>query len=116
MSGLEAVIESPTQGAANGFRLLVDFFQCEVAVIALVIGLGRPVKLGGLLVCGRRVAVDHSVAAGRDFSNIAVVEVDHLLGVSDEGGNIRCHQHLLVADAEHDRTAITRNHDLIGRL
>ena len=69
---------------------------------AAVFGRGPGVEGGG------------AVAVGGDGGQLAVVEVDDLLGVAHERGDVGGDEHLALADAEDDRAAVAGHHEPVG--
>ena len=57
------------------------------------------------------------MVAGRlDRRHVAVLQVDHLAGVADEGGDVGRGEHLVLAQAEHQRGAVAGDDELVGVL
>ena len=57
-----------------------------------------------------------AVVSGAHRRDLRVVQVDHLLGVPDQGGHVGGDEHLGFADAQHDRAAVAGHHELVRLL
>ena len=52
-------------------------------------------------------------AIGGQDRQIAVGQEEHIAGVAENRGDIRCHEVLVIPEADHDGRAIARRHDLV---
>ncbi len=100
MRRIEPVIEPAAQHSLYDARLLVDLLVHEmrvsVSVVAGGIGLDKSWLLGSPPCVQRRCAE----AVGTQRSDLTVVKVDDLAGVTDQRRYVRRGVHLLVANAE----------------
>ena len=90
-------VQTTTHGVDHGLGLLEDLLLHEVVELALhdllelqLDGLNGT-DVGGAVVLGESVDVELSIV---DVSNVIVLEVEHLLGVLDDGGGIRGQEEL----------------------
>ena len=60
-----------------------------------------------------RVEVDDAVAVGLEHGDIAVVEVDDLPRVRENGGHVARDEVLAVAEPDEQRAALARGDDLV---
>ena len=121
LRGGEALVETAAQRPADGARLLVDLLAHVVAELAelVVVGVGvdRGRHLAGVAVAFQGAGERGRVVAGRlDRRHVAVLQVDHLAGVADEGGDVGRGEHLVLAQAEHQRGAVAGDDELVGVL
>ena len=105
------LVEPPGQRPAQRRRLLVDLLGQEVAR-------GRRARRRASstsTVRGRRgVRREPSYAAAVSDGELAVGEEDHLAGVAHQRGDVGGHEHLAVAEPEHDRAAVAGHDELVG--
>jgi hypothetical protein len=114
--GLEPVVDAPAQCALDGPRLLGDLLDQEVGVVADLGADDVPVDGGRALRRGPVVQGVRAVAVRRDRGELAVVEVDDLAGVADQGRHVGGDEHLLLADAQQHRAAVAGDDDLVRVL
>ena len=112
--GGEPLVQPAAHDPAQRFGLLVDLLAHVVLVraqlVVAVLGLDRHRLLAGLLV----VQGAGLVAVGAHRGHFAVVQVDDLLGVPDQRGDVGGDEHLALPQAEHDGAAVARHHQLLG--
>ena len=98
-----AVDEAAGQGVADGGGLLVDFLHHEGVEAVLLGGLLVPVD-GERAALGRgAVEVHDLVIIGRDRDGAVLAELDGVLGVGDEGGDVRTKEHAVLPDPDDQR-------------
>ncbi len=113
---VEAVVETAAQGAGDRVGLLGDLLEQVVLVAAGVVVGGVPVDGQRLLRGLAGVAAEGVEAVGLQDGQLAVLQVDDLAGVPDQRGHVGGGEHLLLADAQHDRAAQPGHHDLAGAV
>ena len=108
------LVEAAGERVAKGRRLLVDLLEHEGLVAALLGGVGVPGDLG--LLAGHGLTGDVGVlrAFGAERDDVAVLQHDHAPRVAKEGGDRRGEEHLVVADADHQRRLVARADDDLG--
>ena len=115
----EAIVEPAPERAAQRVRLLVDLLAHVVLVRAELVVVGVRVDghrglrgTAGFPSIKRRRAV-----VGRaDRRDLAVLQVNHLAGVADQRGHVGGDEHLVLAEAKHDRAAVAGDDELVGVL
>lgn len=112
--GAEREVEPPAYRVAQGFRLLVNFLQHEVGEAAFFRCAGIEIELCHGAGDGHVVQVADLDVIGLDDGDVVVVEINHALGVSENGGGIGGDDGFSFTDAEHDRTAPSRGDDETG--
>ena len=111
---MEPAVEPPAQCPLDGAGLLVDLLAHEVGVALGVIRGQLGVDDGRLLGGGAGIEGGGAETVGAHRGHLTVVEMHHLAGVTDQRGNVRGDEHLLVTDAEHDRAPVAGGHDLVA--
>ena len=101
--GAEVEIEAAADGVGQRVRLLVDFLEHEMFEAALLRGGGVEAELGDL--AGDRDVVEIADVDGirGDDGDVVVVQIDHPLGVGEDGGGVGGDDGFPVADADDDR-------------
>ena len=112
--GAELQVETALQRPLARLGLLEDLLEHEVLVRAAVVRLVAP--LHGVRALVGRPIVERAglVAAGVDHGDLAVVEIDDLLGVAHQRRDVGGDEHLALADADHHRAAVARRDDAVG--
>ena len=108
--------EIAVQGRGDGGRLFVNFLGHEVAETAAIGAVGRDRGNAGRALGRPALTVDDIDAVAPDFGNVAVFEVDHLLGQRYQRGGIRGQEMLADADADHQRATLAHAPDAIRML
>ena len=112
---------------AQRFGLLVDLLEHEMLVAALLGGLGRPVDGRDRALDRRAGDVGDGDAPRPDVGHVAVLEEDDLVGVGEDGRDIRGEEALAVAEADDERHVLpgadqpialadVHDHDGVGAL
>ena len=107
------------QGAAEHFGhavgLLEDFLEHVVRILAALGFLGRPIHGTDGALDGLALGLQGEVLVGQR-DDVAVVQVDDLAGVGDDGGNVAGEEVLAVADADHERRAAAGAEEVAGQV
>ena len=109
----EIEIESAADGVAERVGLLVDFLEHEVVETALFRGGGIKGELGDLAGDRDVVEVADIDGIGADNGDVVVVQIDHALGVGDDGGSVGRDDGFSLADADNDGAAAAGGDDLV---
>ena len=108
-----AVDEAAGQGVADGGGLFVDFLHHEGVEAVLLGGLLVPVD-GERAALGRgAVEVHDLVVIGGDRDGAVLAELDGVLGVGDEGGDVRTKEHAVLPDPDDQRGVAATGDDEI---
>ncbi len=110
LAGLE--VDAAAEGVAGGLGLLEDLLQHEVLVAALLDLLRIPVEARHRAVHGGARAVPDLDLRPGEPRDVAVVEEDHVAGVSDERRRIGGEEALALPEAEDERRALAHRDDL----
>ncbi len=106
-----AVFDAGRQGALDGLGLLVDLLEHEVLVAALFGGGDVPVDVLGDLVHRVAEAVIEAGGVFGEDDGVAVVEIDHIPGVFQDGRHVGGNEVLPLAKAEDQRALfLDRDH------
>ena len=97
-------------------RLLVNFLEHVVGVVALLRRIGRQRALLHGALRGVAVAVEDAHALAANFRDVAFLEEDELTRHRQQRRDVRRDEVLVVADADHDRATGARQHDRLGRI
>ncbi|MNO88854.1 hypothetical protein D3C76_803210 [compost metagenome] len=101
------------EGALDDLGLLVDFLEHEVAVLALVRGLGAFVVLHGLALHRAAGGVPELHAVAADFGDVALFQIDEAVGDLAQGELVGSEEVLAEAQADHQRAAAARGEDAV---
>ena len=112
LSGLS--VHAAHQAVANGGGLLVDLFEHEVLVAALLGGDGIPCDALGLDRDRFTSDIRHHDRLGRDHRELSVVEEDDVARVAQHGGHIGSDEVLSVAHADDQGRPLARSDELVG--
>jgi len=108
-------VDPASHAIGETFRLLKDFLEHEVGIAALLylaqVDVNR-LYTEFLLLAENADHVEF-LAAPYD-GNVAVLQVDHLVGVLHDGAGIRTQEELVVADAHHQGTLFAGSYNLVG--
>ncbi len=113
---VEPAVEAAAQRAGHRLGLVGDLLEQVVLVAAGVVVPGVPVDGQRLLGGGAGVHGEGVEAVGLEHGQLAVLQVDDLPGVADQGGDVGGAEHLLLADADDDGAAVAGDDDLAGAL
>ena len=107
------IVDTCPDGLVEGLGLLKDLFQHIVGKPALPGILNAPAdQLDRAL--HPLAAVEDIEAVGSNIGNVAVLEVDHALGVLEERRHIRGRKNLGIPDTEDERARVAGGDDLLG--
>ena len=93
-------VHAPAQRVFDGARLLVDFLEHEVGILAALGIFGAEFEPADLDLGGVGAKVLHLEPLGGDGGDIIIVEVHHLPGVGDDRVGVAGQEMLAVADAD----------------
>ncbi len=114
MRGVEPVVQPAAQHSLDDTGLLVDLLVHEVRVTVGLVAGGVRLDHRGLLRGAPGVERRGPEPVGPEGGDLAVVQVHDLPGVPDQRRYVGGSEHLLVADAEQDRAAVTGDDQLVG--
>ncbi len=111
-AALEA--DAAEQGVFDGARLLKDFLEHEVLIAALFRHDGIPKNAGNGALDGFAVEIGQLNAAWSQHGDIAVIEEEHIPGVTKNRGNVGGDEELLVAESDDDGRTGAGGDNLVG--
>jgi hypothetical protein len=110
------MVDAPAQRVFHRARLLVDFLEHEVWVLAALGLLRVKFQVADLHLGGVRAQVLHIEPLAGDRRHVVVVEIDHLLGVGDDGVGVAGQEILVLAQADDQRRTAPGADDHAGRI
>ncbi|MNF72908.1 hypothetical protein D3C84_548980 [compost metagenome] len=110
------VAQAAFQGALHHLGLLVDLLEHEVAVFALVGGLGAFVVLHLLALYGAALLVPDLHAVAANLGDVALFQVDETVGDLAQGQLVGGEEVLAQAEADHQRAATAGSHQTVRLL
>ena len=112
-----AVLNPGEDGVPEGLGLLHDLLGHEVLIAALLRGGDLPIHMMALLLHGLEVgvAVDLDALPGED-GNLPVLQVAHLPGVLEEGGDVAGQEAEAVAAAQDQGAVLSGGDELVGAV
>ena len=114
MRGAETRLQSTAQGTADGVPLFRNLLAHEVCKVAFVVGFIGPLDDRRSLGRGAALEGHGAEALGGQGGHFAVIEMHHALRVTHQRPRVGGDEHLVVADADDDGTAIARDDDGVG--
>ena len=113
--GLEqaAVGHALGQRVGDGARLLVDFLEHEVAVLALLRRIGGQLALAHRALGGVAVLVEHLDGRAADVGDVAFFEEHEAARDRQQRGDVRGDEVLADAEADDDRATFAREDDAL---
>ena len=114
VDGQRPVHETSRQRVADDAGLLVDLFQHEVGVAALLGHVEVPIHVRhlGLERLAARVVERHGVR--RELRHLAVGQHRHVARAVDHGDDVAGHVGAVLGEAHHERRVLARRHDGAG--
>ena len=118
--GAERGLQQPAVGHAfgqrvgHGARLLVDFLEHEVAVLALLGRIRRQLALADRALGGVAVLVEHLDRGAADVGDVAFFEEHEPAGHGQQRGDVRGHEVFVDAQTDDHGTTFARQDDALG--
>ena len=104
------------QRVGDGLRLVVDLLVHEGVEAALLGGGGVPVHGVALGLGGLAVEVGHGDRRRRDGHDLVLAQLEGLLGVRDERGDVGAQEVLALAEPDHERGVVPGADHGLGRV
>ena len=118
--GTERGLQQPAIGHAlgqrvgDGARLLVDFLEHEVAVLALLGRIGRQLALAHRALGGVAVLVEHLDRGAANVGDVAFFEEHEAAGHRQQRRDVRGHEVFVDAQTHDHRATFARQDDALG--
>ena len=106
--------ESAAHRVLNSLRLLEDLLEHEVIEAALLDLIEIPVDSTYALPHALRIQIQDFVAVAGEHAHLAVVEIDYLTRVLQNGRDVARDVELVLAKTKQQRTSFPRGDDLVG--
>src|SRR2546430_2103254 len=116
LGGALLVSEAAAHRVTPRVRLLADFFEHVVRVIAFLNVLGGELDLANRVLADRAVDRADLKVFPVERNKIEIVQVNNIPGVSDDRTHVAGQKIFLLTDAENERTATPRSDNKIGNV